>query len=200
MGIRFDIYSPEDPPVVQENTVKYYQPLTGEQREMSFDLVVLSTPLVSPDGASQLSQLLRIPIDQYSFFLEAHAKLRPLDFATDGIFLCGSARFPSTADEARSQGIGVASRIASILFKEKLISSAIVAEINPKTCVGCKGCMDMCPYGAISYNDEDNICQVNEILCKGCGCCASTCPSHSAVLRGFKPQQLLSQIRAVVGE
>lgn len=200
MGIRFDIYTPENPPVVQDSVVKYYQPLTGEEREVPYDLVVLSTPLIAPEDAPNISQLLRIPVDQYNFFLEAHAKLRPLDFATDGVFLCGSARFPSTVDEARSQGIGVASRIASILFKEKLISSAIVAEIDPNTCVGCKGCMDMCPYGAISFNADKNVCEVNEILCKGCGCCASTCPSHSAVLKGFKPHQLLSQIRAVVGE
>ena len=200
MGIRFDIYTPDNPPMIQDKVVKYYQPLTGEEREIPYDIVVLSTPLIAPEGAQILSQLLRIPVDQYNFFLEAHAKLRPLDFATDGVFLCGSARFPSTVDEARSQGIGVASRIANILFKEKLVSSAIVAEINPDTCVGCKGCMDMCPYGAISYDSERNICQVNEILCKGCGCCASTCPSHSAVLKGFKPRQLLSQIRAIAGE
>jgi heterodisulfide reductase subunit A len=165
--------------------------------EIPFDLVVLSTPLVAREDAQALSQLLRVPVDQNGFFLEAHAKLRPLDFATDGIFVCGSARYPANVGEAVSQGLGASSRIATILFKEKLITSAIVAEIDPKTCVGCMGCMEMCPYEAITYLPEENICQVNTVLCKGCGCCAATCPSQSATLKGFKPQQLLAQIRAL---
>jgi heterodisulfide reductase subunit A len=197
-GIRFDVFSPEQPPVVgEEGTVRFYRPLTGDMTEIPFDLVVLSTPLVAREDAQALSQLLRVPVDQNGFFLEAHAKLRPLDFATDGIFVCGSARYPANVGEAVSQGLGASSRIATILFKEKLITSAIVAEIDPKTCVGCMGCMEMCPYEAITYLPEENICQVNTVLCKGCGCCAATCPSQSAILKGFKPQQLLSQIRAL---
>jgi heterodisulfide reductase subunit A len=141
--------------------------------------------------------MMRLPIDANGFFMEAHAKLRPLDFATDGIFLAGSARYPATVAEARAQGLGAASRAATVLFKDKLTTSAIVAEINPATCVGCQGCLEVCPYGAITYLPEQRICQVNTILCKGCGSCAATCPSQSAQLRGFKPKQLLSQIRAI---
>jgi heterodisulfide reductase subunit A len=196
-GVRFDVYDPEDPPVVEEGAVRFFQPLTGERIDLSCDLVVLSTPLVAREDVLELSQLLRIPVDQNHFFLEAHAKLRPLDFATDGIFVCGSARYPATVEEACSQGVGVASRIATILFKDKLIISALVAEIDPETCVGCMGCMEMCPYGAISYLPDQKICEVNTILCKGCGCCAATCPSQSATLKGFKPQQLLAQIRGM---
>lgn len=196
-GIRFDVFSPDQPPAVEAGKVIFYQPLTGENVEIPCDLTVLSTPLVARDDVPTLSQLLRVPVDQNGFFLEAHAKLRPLDFATDGMFVCGSARYPANVEEARSQGLGVSSRIATILFKDKLVTSAIVAEIDPATCVGCMGCMDMCPYGAIDYLPEEKICQVNTILCKGCGSCASTCPSQSAMLKGFKPDQLLAQIRAV---
>ena len=196
-GIRFDVFSPDQPPAVEDGKVILYQSLTGEKVEIPCDLTVLSTPLVAREDASSLSQLLRVPVDQNGFFLEAHAKLRPLDFATDGIFVCGSARYPANVEEARSQGLGVSSRVATILFKDKLVTSAIVAEIDPATCVGCLGCMDMCPYGAIDYLHEEKICQVNRILCKGCGSCASTCPSQSAMLKGFKPDQLLAQIRAV---
>ena len=196
-GVRFDVFSPDQPPVVGEGQVEFYQPLTGEMVEVPCDLVVLSTPLVARDDALALSQLLRVPVDQNGFFLEAHAKLRPLDFATDGIFVCGSARYPANVEETVSQGLGASSRIATILFKDKLITSAIVAEIDPETCVGCMGCMEMCPYEAISYLPEKNICEVNRVLCKGCGCCAATCPSQSAMLKGFKPEQLLAQIRAV---
>jgi len=196
-GVRFDVFSPDQPPVVKEDRVQFFRQLTGETMEIPCDLVVLSTPLIPSEGAQALSQLLRVPVDQNGFFLEAHAKLRPLDFATDGIFVCGSARYPANVEEAVSQGLGASSRIATILFKDKLITSAIVADIDPETCVGCMGCMEMCPYEAISYVPEENICTVNTVLCKGCGCCAAACPSHSASLKGFKPEQLLSQIRAI---
>jgi len=196
-GVRFDVFSPDQPPVVKEDRVQFYRPLTGETMEIPCDLVVLSTPLVPREGAQALSQLLRVPVDQNGFFLEAHAKLRPLDFATDGMFVCGSARYPATVEEAVSQGLGASSRIATILFKDRLITSAIVAEIDPESCVGCMGCMEMCPYEAITYVPEKNICQVNTVLCKGCGCCAATCPSQSARLKGFNPEQLLAQIRAI---
>ncbi len=194
--VRFDVYKVDQPPVVENGRVRFYQSLMGETIEIPSDLVVLSTPLIAREDAPNLSQLMRISIDQYGFFLEAHVKLRPLDFATDGIFVCGSAHYPATVEESRSQGFGAAARVATILFKDKLVISAIVAEINPETCVGCKGCMEMCPYEAIRYVPEENICEVNKILCKGCGACAATCPSQSALLKGFNPQQLLSQIRA----
>jgi heterodisulfide reductase subunit A len=197
-GVRFDVYDVERPPVVGESKVEFYQPLMGEMRDLPFDLVVLSTPLVARADAPGLSQLMRLPIDQNKFFLEAHAKLRPLDFATDGIFVCGSARYPATYWEARAQGLGSASRAGTVLFKDKLVTSPLVAEINENTCVGCQGCLGMCPYGAINYLEEKRICKVNTVLCKGCGNCASTCPSQSVQLKGFTSRQLLSQIRRMV--
>jgi heterodisulfide reductase subunit A len=196
-GVRFEVYEADRPPEVGDGIVTFEQPLMGEIRELPYDVVVLSTPLVAREEAPLLSQLLRVPMDQNRFFMEAHVKLRPLDFATDGVFVCGSARYPATVEEARSQGMGVAARIGTVLFKDRLVTSAIVAEINPETCVGCQGCMEMCPYGAIVYVPEKEICEVNTILCKGCGCCAATCPSQSALLKGFKPEQLLAQIRAM---
>ena len=195
-GVRFDVYQPEQPPVVKDGAVQYHRSIEGHDRKVPCDLVVLSTPLVSRPDASQLSQMMRVSIDQYGFFLEAHVKLRPLDFATDGIFVAGSAHYPATVEEARSQGIGAAARVASILFKDKLVLSAVVAEIDPDTCVGCLGCMSMCPYEAIHYREDKKICEVNRILCKGCGACAATCPSQSARLKSFKALQVLSQIRA----
>ncbi len=196
-GVRFDVYDPQQPPEVKDGEVRFFQVLTGDTETIPCDLVVLSTPLIPREDAPDISKLLRVPVDQNNFFMEAHAKLRPLDFATDGIFLCGSARYPANVEEATSQGLGVASRIGTILFKDKLVISAIVAEINPDTCVGCQGCMEMCPYQAIQYLSDKGICEVNRILCKGCGCCAATCPSQSAMLKGYNPQQLLSQIKAV---
>ena len=197
MGISFHVYDPDQGLDVQSNRIAYHDHLRGEDREIPFDLAVLSTPLVARDNAKKISQMMRVPTDQNSFFLEAHAKLRPLDFAADGIFVCGSARYPATVDEARSQGMGVAARIGTILFKEKLISSAIVAEVDQENCVGCLGCIQACPYQAITYDPQLGVSRVNEILCKGCGNCASSCPSHSIQLRGYKPDQLFAQIRAL---
>ncbi|SDT83949.1 CoB--CoM heterodisulfide reductase iron-sulfur subunit A family protein [Desulfobacula phenolica] len=195
-GIRFDVYGPDNPPQVENGKVTFFQAVTGKNVEVDADLVVLSTPLVPRSDSGSLANMLRVPTDQNGFFLEAHAKLRPLDFAADGIFVCGSGRYPATSTEARTQGIGVASRVAAILFKDKLVKSAIVAQIDPDSCVGCMACLSMCPYEAITYNGDKHICEINEILCKGCGNCAATCPSHSAQLRGFKPDQLMAQIGA----
>lgn len=196
-GVKFDVYDATSPPQVKAGSVMVQQALMGEAEEIPCDLVVLSTPLVAREDVPTLSQMMRIAIDGNQFFLEAHAKLRPLDFATDGIFLCGTARYPATASEARAQGLGAASRAATVLFKDKLIASPLVAEINDEKCVGCLGCRDVCPFGAITFDEGRSVCVVNQILCKGCGNCASTCPSQSVTLKGSTPRQLLSQIRAV---
>lgn len=196
MGISFDVYDQMKPPKVESGKVSFYHSVLGKDKEFGADLVVLSTPLVARESSAKVAGLMRVPTDKNGFFLEAHAKLRPLDFAADGIFVCGSGKFPVTSVEARTQGIGVASRVGSILFKDKLIKSAVVAYIDD-TCVGCMGCLNVCPYDAIIYNADKGVCEVQEVLCKGCGNCASTCPSHSALLRGYKPEQLLAQIRAI---
>ena len=103
-GIKFDIYDAAAPPVVKEGAVDLYQPLTGMTVEIPCDLVVLSTPLVAPADSAAIANLMRIPVDGNNFFMEAHAKLRPLDFATDGIFLAGTARYPATVREAHGTG------------------------------------------------------------------------------------------------
>ena len=197
MGIGFEVYDQKQPPRVAGGKVNFYQTVMGKEKELNADLVVLSTPLIAREGSAKVAGLMRVPTDKNGFFLEAHAKLRPLDFAADGIFVCGSCRFPVTSVEARTQGIGVGARVASILYKDKLVKSAIVARIDEESCVGCMGCMNVCPYEAIIFNREKGVCEVQEILCKGCGNCASTCPSHSALLKGYKPEQLLAQIRAI---
>lgn len=197
MGINFYVYDPQQPPEVGEGKVRFFNTVLGEPKELKSDLVVLSTPLVARRDAGDIAALMRVPTDKNGFFLEAHAKLRPLDFAADGIFICGSARYPVTSVEARTQGIGVAARVGAILFKDRLVKSAIVAEIDAESCVGCMGCLNVCPYDAIVYTREAGVCEVQEILCKGCGNCAATCPSHSAILRGYRPEQLLAQIRAI---
>jgi heterodisulfide reductase subunit A len=194
LGVRYVTYDPARPPKVEDGKLSIYHVRMGKEIEIPVDLTVLSTPLISQEDVGDISTMLKVPINENGFFLEGHVKLRPLDFATDGVFLCGNARFPSTIREAISQGLGAAARAAGVLSQEALYTSGIVADINPETCCGCLGCVQVCPYGAINYFADRGVCQVNKVLCKGCGGCASTCPSASAKLDGFSGDQIFAQI------
>jgi heterodisulfide reductase subunit A len=169
------------------------------QLEIRPDLVVLATAIVPPEE-NPIAQLFKVPLNGDGFFVEAHVKLRPIDFATDGVFVCGLAHSPKPVDEAIAQGLGAASRAATLLSKKKIFGNALVAEIDAERCIGCRGCLDVCPFGAIEYLEDRHICQVNKALCKGCGGCAATCPSGSAQLMGFRPQQLFAQIDQALAE
>ena len=159
------------------------------------DFINLATAVV-PTAAGNLARHLKVPLNQDGFFLEAHAKLRPLDFATDGVFVCGLAHYPKDIEESLTQAMGAAARAGSVLVKGIWVSSGLVSHIDPATCVGCQGCLNTCPYGAIDFLDEQQICQVNIALCKGCGSCAAACTSGSARLAGFARQQINAQIVA----
>ncbi len=194
LGVRYVTYDPDRPPTVEDGKVRVYHLRMGKEIALPSDLVVLSTPLIAQEDVGEISTMLKVPLNENGFFLEGHVKLKPLDFATDGVYLCGNARFPSTIREAISQGLGAASRAAGVLSKEALYTSGIVADINAETCCGCLGCVEVCPYGAINYFEERGVCQVNKVLCKGCGGCAATCPSGSARLDGFSNDQIFAQI------
>jgi heterodisulfide reductase subunit A len=194
LGVRYINYDPARPPLVEDDQVRVFHQLLGREVVLPAELVVLSTPLVAYPDADRISQLLRVPLDVNRFFLEGHVKLKPLDFASDGVFLCGNCRYPATIRETVAQGLGAASRAATLLSKGKMYTSGIVAFINPETCVGCRGCQDVCPYQAIDFNPDQGICVVNQVLCKGCGACSATCPSASAQLSGFTGKQLLAEI------
>ncbi len=201
--VRYDIYDAAVPPVVRDGVVELYQPLTGMTIEIPYDLVVLSTPMVAPADSPAIANLMRIPVDQNNFFLEAHAKLRPLDFATDGIFLAGTARYPATVSEAQAQGLGAASRAATILSKDKLVFSALVSFVTDR-CDGCALCLDVCPYHAITLEEYtvDGVAKkrvrTDSILCKGCGVCAATCPKGGIGVHGFTGEQIMAQVDALL--
>ncbi|MFZ2447227.1 MAG: FAD-dependent oxidoreductase [Syntrophobacteraceae bacterium] len=201
--VRYDIYDAAQPPVVKDGVVELYQPLTGMTIEIPCDLVVLSTPLTAPVDSPAIANFMRIPVDQNNFFLEAHAKLRPLDFATDGIYLAGTARYPATVIEAQAQGLGAAARANTILSKDKLTFSALVSQVTDR-CDGCGLCVDLCPYKALSLEDYEKDGQIRKrnrsdnILCKGCGLCAATCPKGGVVVLGFTRKQLEAQVDAAL--
>jgi heterodisulfide reductase subunit A len=165
----------------------------NREMEIRPDLLILATAIVPPKE-NPVSKLFKVPVNNDGFFVEAHVKLRPIDFSTDGIFVCGLAHSPKPIDESIAQGLGAAARSVTLLSQKEMFGNAIVAFINPESCVGCQGCLKVCPYEAIRYLEDKNICEVNEVICKGCGACAATCPSASAQLKRFTSKQIYAQI------
>jgi heterodisulfide reductase subunit A len=173
--------------------------------EISTDLVVLSAGVVADEGNEELAKFLKVTLNQDNFFLEAHMKLRPVDFATDGVYLCGLAHSPKSIDESIVQAQATASRAATILAKDSIELEATISEVIDDNCDGCAYCVEPCPYQAITlieYMREGSVkktVDVNEKLCKGCGCCMATCPKKGILVKGFKLEQIAAQVEAALG-
>lgn len=176
-------------------TVK--DPILGQLIDIDSDVLSLSAGTVANENAKQLAQFYKVPLNDDGFFLEAHMKLRPVDFATEGVFLCGLAHSPKFIEESIAQAQAAANRACGILMKDKITSEGAISYIDPKYCVGCKICVDMCPYKAISFNEEENVAEVNDVLCKGCGTCASACPSGACNIKNFRDDQIFAEISAL---
>ncbi len=208
-NVRFIRFEAEQKPEVTQNgnglQVEVFSQALRLPIEISSDLVVLSAGIVADEGNEEISKLLKVPLNKDKFFLEAHMKLRPVDFATDGVYLCGLAHSPKAVDESIIQAQATASRAATILSKDKIELEATISEVNDETCDGCAYCVEPCPYQAITlieYMREGQVkktVQVNESACKGCGCCMATCPKKGIVVKGFTLEQLSAQTLAALG-
>ena len=180
--------------------IKVFDTNLQEELEFQTDLIILSTPMIPADNLEELAKMLKVPIDKNGFFLEAHVKLRPLDFATDGIFLCGCAQWPKNIQDSISQANGAAGRASRFLSAKQIKTSGLISEVNPDKCIGCGKCVETCPYNAIELLDtkmefEDldlNIKQsyINSALCKGCGTCAATCPVGAISVKHYDFDQI----------
>jgi heterodisulfide reductase subunit A2 len=203
-GVRFIRYSLERPPEVigdgHVKGVKVYHQLRKKEMEFPCDTVVLTTPLIPRSDNEGLSKMLKVPLSQEGFFLEAHLKLRPVEFATDGIFICGSAKWPVEIAEAVSQAYGSASKAAIPMRMGYVKPEAITSCVNADICGGCGICVAVCPYSATEIKTENGKRVANAIaaLCKGCGTCGAACPSGAISMNHFKDEQILSQIEALV--
>jgi heterodisulfide reductase subunit A len=210
-GVRFIRYTLSKPPQVigreKVESVNVYDELMDMELELPCDLLVLATPLISNDDNEELSKMLKVPIGDGGFFLEAHVKLRPVEFAMDGIYVGGSCRWPADIRESIAQGYAAASEAAIPLRQGLVKVEAITAVVDPKICKGCGTCVFVCPFDAIELKEseirglEGNIVSVvNAALCKGCGLCAAACPNGAIQQRGFTDTQLLSMVNALSGK
>ncbi len=200
LGILFIKYLPEKPPVIKKNVVKVYSDLLNQEIEIPQDLVVLSTPLIANEDSEQLAKMLKVPLEENNFFLEAHVKLRPVDFATDGVFVCGSAHWPADIAESTSQANAAASRASTILWKDTLEVEGSTAEVIEELCIGCEACIKICPYKAISKDEITDTARVNKVICKGCGVCGASCPKNAIIIHHFTSDQIRAEIFTYGGE
>jgi heterodisulfide reductase subunit A len=167
--------------------------------EISADLVVLSAGIVPNDDSETISQFLKVPLNNDGFFLEAHMKLRPVDFSTDGVFLAGLAHSPKMASESIAQAEAAACRAAAILSKDEHETEATISSVNEELCTGCGTCVEVCEFDTLELVETpegETVCKVNQALCKGCGCCAAACPSGAIEQNGFRRDQMLSAVDA----
>jgi heterodisulfide reductase subunit A len=184
--------------------IKVYDDLLEEELTLPADLVVLTVNTEGEVLTESLKNMLKIPADSAGFFLEAHAKIRPLDFATDGIYLCGAAHYPKNLVDSIAQAEGAASRAAIPIMQEKMKGEGQVAEVNEELCSGCRTCEQLCAYSAIEIKPRQNdpehfVATVNKALCKGCGSCAGACPSGAIEQKGFRSKQIQVMLEALLG-
>ncbi|MGA8345643.1 MAG: FAD-dependent oxidoreductase, partial [Candidatus Sulfotelmatobacter sp.] len=208
-GVVFVRYDEDRKPEVSRNgeglEVTVYDQTLGMPLMISAGLVVLSAGIHPHEDNRKTAQFLKVPLNSEGFFLEAHMKLRPVDFMTDGVFLCGLAHSPKSIEESILQAQAASARAASVLVQDSLELGANISQVVDESCDGCAYCVDTCPYKAITlleYKWQGSIKKVvetNDSICKGCGCCQATCPKKGVFIRGFTLDQIEAQIHAALG-
>jgi len=209
LGVKF-IRFPENkmPEMTMEGTAMKFlvdDVVLGSPVQLSPDMLVLSVGIRPNDDNEDLAKICKVALSKDNYFLEAHMKLRPVDFATAGIYLAGLAHWPKFIDESIGQASGAAARAMTIISKEYLETQGIIAAVNEDVCNGCGICEPVCEYKAITIvgdpaNPEKRKAVVNEGLCMGCGTCVAACPSGALEQKGFKNNQMYAQIdSALVG-
>jgi heterodisulfide reductase subunit A len=205
-GVLFINYDDDRKPKVLDEAGKlravFWEPVLGQEVEVEPDTVVLSAATIPNPDNKHLAEMLKVPLSKEGFFLEAHMKLRPVDFATDGVFLCGMAHSPKYIDESIAQACAAAARAATILSKDKLEMEGIVANVSEDLCSGCRICEYLCPYSAVEIKEEEGkrTAHVIEALCKGCGACGTACPTKAITMGHFTTEEILAQVDATLGE
>jgi heterodisulfide reductase subunit A len=208
--VKFILYEPEDKPQVEAVEeggqavlrVTVPDPILGKKLAIDADTISLAAAVIPSPGNRELSQLFKVSLGADDFFKEAHVKLRPVDFAADGVFLCGTAHYPKHIPETINQAYGAAGRALTLLSHDIVTVSGSVCEVKENDCVSCGACITACTYGAIEFREtpQGRKAWVNPVLCKGDGVCSAKCPTNAIFLKHFTDEEVLSQIDAAFPE
>jgi len=204
--VKFIRYEPEDKPQVEAVEeggqpmlrVTVTDPILGKKIAIDADALALAAAVIPSATSNEISKLFKVPLSPDGFFMEAHVKLRPVDFAADGIFLCGIAHYPKHIPESIAQAYGAAGRAATILSKDSVTASGAICEVDESACIGCGQCQAACTYGAIEMHDtpEGKKARVIPVLCKGCGHCNTKCTTGAITSKHYTDEQIFTEIDA----
>jgi len=201
-GVMFFRYDPDDPPVTEAITngvaVTFSDHVLGQKLKVAADLVVLSAGLVATD-TEELASIVKLARTAEGHFMEAHVKLRPVDMATEGIFLCGTAHSPKLLSETIAQAYAAVSRATTLLSQPYLTLSAVTATVESEQCASCLICVRSCPYNVPKIN-EKGVSTIDAALCHGCGICAAECPAKAIELNWYEDDQIMCKLDALLEE
>jgi len=201
-GIAFIRYHLKDKPTVKQEDSKVKVAVKDQllqcDVEIQADILILASAIIPRGDNEALSKLYKISLNQEGFFLEAHVKLRPVDFATDGMYTAGLAHYPKPIEETIAQAQAAAARAGALLSQGSIVTEAVIARVNEESCRGCGLCVALCPFEALKIIETSNgrKVQITDVACKGCGVCAATCYRHAISINTFTDRQLASQVRA----
>ncbi|MDR3568410.1 MAG: CoB--CoM heterodisulfide reductase iron-sulfur subunit A family protein [Syntrophobacteraceae bacterium] len=206
--VKFVRFEPEDRPLVEAVVaegrpvirITTLDPVLGQRLLLDADHLILSAAVVPSEGIKKIAGLFKTAPGPDGFFQEAHAKLKPVDFGAEGVYLCGTAHYPKHISEAVSQAYGAAGRALTLLSHETVVASGSVCDVDENRCVACGACITVCSYGAIDFaqTPKGRKAAVNAVLCKGDGLCNTVCPTSAISLKHYTDEEIFSQIDAVV--
>ncbi len=205
-GVKFIRWESDAGPEVEPTTeggknilrVTVPDPILGQRLELDADILTLSAAVIPSEDSTEVARLFKVAMNPDGFFQEAHVKLRPVDFAAEGVFLCGTAHYPKHITESITQAYGAAGRAVTILTKDSVTASGAVCEVDESACESCGACISVCNYGAIEFHETEKgkKAKVNPVLCKGDGLCNTVCPARAISLKHFTDDEIFCQIDA----